>query len=379
MKNLIVQKYVQGILDKADVTLNGNKLHDIKLFDERALKRIVTDGSLGLGETYMEGWWDCEHLDELSYMLCSAAIDREVKVNFAHLMYNLFSKVFNYQSKQLAKQVADKHYDLDNHLFELMLGQTMAYSCAYWKDANDLNSAQIAKYELICKKLHLSSQDTLLDIGCGWGGLAAYAAENYGCKVVGVSIASNQISYAKTKFKHLPIEFYNADYRDISIYNPTHMQFTKVVSVGAFEHIGHKNYLTFLNLMKQQLNDNGLFLLHTIGSNETVTTADRWINKYIFPNGALPSMVQLSNSIETSFIVEDWHNFGSYYDKTLIAWNQNFEKNWDSLKSRYDIQFYRMWRYYLLMCAGMFRSRTAQVWQVMMSKTGVKGGYESVR
>lgn len=379
MKIVTVQKYIQRLLDKADITLNGNKLHDIKLLDERALKRIITDGSLGLGETYMEGWWECEHLDELSYKLCTAAMDKELKINFFQFLYNLSTKLFNHQSKKLAKQVANKHYDLDNHLFELMLGKSMAYSCAYWKNANDLNSAQMAKYELICKKLHLTSQDTVLDIGCGWGGLAAYAAEHYGCKVIGISIASNQISYAKERYKHLPIEFYTADYRDTSIYNPCQKQYSKLVSVGAFEHIGHKNYTTFLNLAKQQLSNQGIFLLHTIGSNETVTAADRWINKYIFPNGGLPSMRQLSIAMEKCFLVEDWHNFGIYYDKTLLAWNQNFENNWESIKSRFDTQFYRMWRYYLLMCAGMFRSRTAQVWQIVMSKSGIHGGYESIR
>lgn len=168
MKNITAQKYIQGVLDKADVTLNGNKHYDIKIIDERALKRILTDGGLGLGETYMEGWWDCERLDELSYQLCIAEIDKEVKTNFFHLMYKLSTKIFNYQNIKLSKQVAYKHYNLDNNLFELMLGKTMAYSCAYWKEANDLDAAQLAKCELVCKKLQLTSQDTLLDIGCGW-------------------------------------------------------------------------------------------------------------------------------------------------------------------------------------------------------------------
>ncbi|MBA2709208.1 MAG: class I SAM-dependent methyltransferase, partial [Tatlockia sp.] len=248
-----------------------------------------------------------------------------------------------------------------------------------WKDAKDLTSAQYAKYNLICRKLHLTNRDTLLDIGCGWGGLAAYAAENYGCQVVGLSIASEQIEYAKERYKHLPINFYAADYRDIASYNPQKREFNKLVSVGAFEHIGHKNHLNFLKIMKDQLCSDGLFLLHTIGSNETITTVDPWIDKYIFPHGSLPSMVQLTKAMEKNFLVEDWHNFGPDYDKTLLAWDKNFEKSWDALSSTYDIHFYRMWRYYLLMCAGMFRSRTAQLWQIVLSKSGVVGGYESVR
>lgn len=379
MRNLTVQKYVQKALEKADITINGSKPHDIILRDERALERIITDGSLGLGETYMEGWWDCDGLDALSYQLCKAEMHKEMKTNFFHFLYSLSSKFMNRQTVLRSKQVAQRHYNLDHHLFELMLGKSMAYSCGYWRNAHDLDSAQQAKYDLICKKIYLTEKDTVLDIGCGWGGFAAYAAENYGCKVVGISIASNQISYAKNHYGHLPVEFYSADYRHRHLYNPEKKQFTKMVSIGAFEHFGQKNYASFLQLMKEQLNDDGLFLLHTIGNNETVTTTDRWINKYIFPNGSLPSMIQLSNSLEAIFLVEDWHNFGAYYDDTLLAWNKNFEQHWDSIKSQFDLQFYRMWRYYLLMCAGMFRSRTAQVWQLVLSKSGVKDGYESVR
>ncbi len=379
MKNLIIQKYIQGILEKADITLNGSKPSDIKLLDNRALQRVARDGSLGLGEAYMAGWWDCERIDELSYKLCKATVDQNVKSNLFYTLYNWSTKFINYQSKRLAQQVAKKHYNLDNHLFELMLGESMAYSCGYWKEANDLTSAQYAKYDLICRKLHLTSQDTLLDIGCGWGGLAAYAAENYGCTVVGLSIAAKQIDYAKERYKHLPIDFYVADYRDTATYNPKQLEFTKLVSVGAFEHIGHKNHLNFLKIMRGQLRSDGLFLLHTIGSNETITTVDPWIDKYIFPHGSLPSMVQLTKAMEKNFLVEDWHNFGPDYDKTLLAWDQNFEKNWDALSSSYDREFYRMWRYYLLMCAGMFRSRTAQLWQIVLSKSGLIGGYESVR
>ncbi|MBA3535660.1 MAG: cyclopropane fatty acyl phospholipid synthase [Tatlockia sp.] len=379
MNNFLIQKYIQGILDKADITINGSKPYDIKLLDDRALERVARDGSLGLGEAYMAGWWDCERIDELSFRLCIAAVDKEVKFNLIQSLYNWSTKIINYQSKMRSEQVAQKHYNLDNQLFELMLGESMAYSCGYWKNANDLTSAQLAKYDLICRKLDLTSQDSLLDVGCGWGGLAAYAAEHYGCHVIGISIASKQIDYAKERYKHLPIDFYVADYRDTASYNPKQIEYNKLVSVGAFEHIGHKNHVNFLKLMNSQLRSDGLFLLHTIGSNETITTVDPWINKYIFPNGSLPSMVQLTQAMERNFLVEDWHNFGPDYDKTLLAWDKNFEKSWDSISSLYDMQFYRMWRYYLLMCAGMFRSRTAQLWQIVMSKSGVIGGYESVR
>jgi cyclopropane-fatty-acyl-phospholipid synthase len=379
MNNDRLKNYLQQAFEKADITLNGDAPHDIQIRDERAIQCIISNNSLGLGESYMEGWWDCEQLDALSYHLCRAAMDKEAGISLMDFLFNLSTRLFNFQNKQRAWQVAEKHYDLDNQLFQLMLDDTMAYSCGYWADATTLAEAQTAKYALICKKLHLTHQDILLDMGCGWGGLVAYAVEQYGCQAVGISIAENQISYAKARYGHLPIQFYKADYRDINRYNPGKISFTKLASVGAFEHIGYKNYAPFFSLMKQQLHPEGLFLLHTIGSNETVTTADRFIHKYIFPNGALPSMVQIAKSLESLFIVEDWHNFGADYDYTLLAWHQNFEKNWPLLKTRFDTRFYRMWRYYLLMCAGMFRARAAQLWQIVLSPDGMKGGYPRIR
>lgn len=379
MKNISINLFIESILNKAGIKLNGNQPQDIRIKDERALLKIARKGSLGLGESYMAGWWECDRIDELANQLCKANLETEVPMGIKQALFNLSSKLINYQNKYFSKQVAQKHYNLDNHLFELMLGPSMAYSCGYWKEAKDLDAAQYAKFDLICKKINLNENDKLLDIGCGWGGFAAYAAERYGCQVTGISIAAEQINYAKEQFKQLPIQFYCTDYRDIQNYNPNNERFSKIVSIGACEHIGHKNYENFFEIAKNQLDEEGLFLLHTIGSNITVTTVDPWIHKYIFPNGRLPSMLQLSKAIESRFIMEDWHNFGADYDKTLMAWNENFENHWDELKSHFDFEFYRMWRYYLLTCAGMFRSRTAQLWQLVLSKHGVKGGYESIR
>lgn len=379
MRKDAARNYVENILAMANVQFNGNRPWDIKIINERMPQRLLADGSLGLGESYMEGWWECKRLDELSYHLCLAKLEKKVQWNLLHFLSVLSAKIFNYQSKKLANQVASQHYDLNNQLFEAMLGPSMAYSCAYWRDAKDLTAAQLAKYELICKKLQLTSQDSLLDVGCGWGGLAAYAAEHYGCQVTAISIAEKQISYAKARFRSLPIQFYQADYRDCSCYNPRNKPFSKLVSVGFFEHVGPKNYRSFFQLMRQQLADEGLFLLHTIGSNETVTVSDPWSNRYIFPHGVLPSMKQITAALEPLFIVEDWHNFGIYYDKTLLAWHQNFISHWEELKPQFDRRFYRMWCYYLLMCAGMFRARMAQLWQIVLSKEGVASGYDSVR
>lgn len=278
-----------------------------------------------------------------------------------------------------AKTVAKKHYNLGNELFLPMLGDSMAYSCGYWRDAQTLDEAQFAKYDLICRKLELNEKDTLLDIGCGWGGLAAYAATNYGCKVVALSNSKQQIAYAKEKHKGLPIDFFITDYRDLKNYNASKKKFSKIASVGFFEHVGYKNYQLFFDLACHQLQDNGLFLLHTIGNNFTQTMTDPWINKYIFPHGMLPSMPQITSALEKYFIMEDWHNFGPDYDKTLMAWHHNFEAHWHEFKTNFDEEFYYMWRYYLLMCAGMFRARRAQLWQIVLSKPSCVMQYRSIR
>ena len=247
------------------------------------------------------------------------------------------------------------------------------YSCGYFKDTNDLNVAQEKKLDLVCKKLQLKSTDKVLDIGCGWGGFAKYAAEHYGCQVIGITLSKEQVSYAKEFTKGLPVEIELMDYRDIS------QQFDKIVSIGMFEHVGYKNYKKMLQIVRKHLNKDGLFLLHTIGKNKSTATVDQWIEKYIFPNSIVPGAKQITNAYDGLFIMEDWHNFGQYYDPTLMAWYKNFDKSWLNFKQKYGERFYKMFKYYLLSCAGAFRARDIQLWQVVLSPNGVSGGYESKR
>ena len=204
----------------------------------------------------------------------------------------------------------------------------------------------------------------MLDIGCGWGGFAKYAAENYSCHVTAVNISGEQLRYASEFCKGLPVHFENCDYRAVA------GRFDKIVSVGMFEHVGQKNYRTFMDVVHRCLKDGGIFLLHTIGSNTSRTGCDPWITKYIFPNGMLPSIVQITKAVEGLFVIEDWHNLGPHYDKTLMAWNDNFQQVWPKLQEKYDTRFKRMWEYYLLSCAGAFRARSNQVWQIVMTKAG---------
>lgn len=373
MKESKLKQAVQSILDLADVKINGDNPWDIQVHDDRFYQRVLAHGSLGLGESYMDGWWDCKKIDEFIYKILSSDLDKKVRFNMNIIFEFIKSSVSNMQRKSRAFIIGKKHYDIGNELYKNMLDKRMNYSCGYWKNASDLNKAQEAKLDLICKKLKLKAGMKVLDIGCGWGAFAKYAAEKYKVKVVGITVSKNQIDLARGICKGLPVEIRLQDYRDLN------EKFDAVVSIGMFEHVGYKNYGTFMKVVHKCLKDNGLFLLHTIGGNKSVIHTDPWIGKYIFPNSMLPSIKQIGKSVEGLFVMEDWHNFGADYDKTLMAWHDNFENNWDKLKGSYDERFYRMWKYYLLSCAGSFRYRKNQLWQIVFSKNGVEGGYESVR
>ncbi len=365
---------MQEILSPAGVAINGDKPWDMRIKDDRFYQRVLRDGSLGLGETYMDGWWESERLDDFFAKILPTQPEEKIKKNWG-LLLNIFGEVIlNPGRKSQAFHIGEKHYDKGNNLFQAMLDKRMVYSCAYWKDATDLDGAQEAKLDLICRKLGLKPGQRILDIGCGWGSLAKYAAEKYGVEATGITVSKEQAALAEDLCKGLPVEIRLLDYRDMDD------KFDHIVSVGMFEHVGHKNYRTYMEKAYNCLKDGGLFLLHTIGRDDlSSVTVDQWIGKYIFPNSLIPSMKQITAATEGLFIVEDVHNIGFDYDATIMSWVKNFDNNWDRLKGYYDGRFYRMWKYYLLSSAGSFRSRYLQVWQIVLSKKGVPGGYFSLR
>ena len=361
---------IEKILKSVDVEINGSRPWDLQVHDERFYARVLSGGSLALGESYMDGLWDCKALDQLSEKLLSGHLDKQVRASSPSFFLVLIRAwLLNPQSKKRAYIVGEKHYDVGNDLFLLMLDERMNYSCGYWRNAENLDQAQINKLDLICRKMHLRPGMNVLDIGCGWGGFAKYAAENYGVSVHGVTISKQQVEFAQDSCKGLNVSIELKDYRKLN------GQYDCIVSVGMFEHVGYKNYKKYMEVVHQCLKEDGLFLLHTIGRNNSRHATDPWINKYIFPNGMTPSAQQISVALEGLFVIEDWHNFGQDYDATLMSWNKNFQNNFDKLKDLYDDRFKRMWEYYLLMCAGTFRSRRNQLWQLVMSKGGLKGGY----
>jgi len=359
---------VEALLEKADVRLDGDRPWDIQLHNPATIDRALAAGNLGFGEAYMDGWWDCERLDELFYRLLASGIDEEVQP-LRLMLHSLRAKVLNLQTSRRAWQVGEAHYDLGNDFYEAMLDSRMTYSCGFWENARNLEEAQTAKLDIICRKLGLEPGMRVLDIGCGWGGFMEYAARHYGVECVGLTISREQAALARDRCAGLPVEVRGQDYRELF------ERFDRLVSIGMFEHVGRKNHREYMEVAARCLDDEGLFLLHSIGKKRTHTTPDAWIDRYIFPNGDLPSMGQVSTAVEDLFLIEDLHNFGADYDPTLMAWHENFEAAWPRFRDRYGERFHRMWRYYLLSCAGTFRARDNQLWQLVLSKRGVKGGY----
>jgi cyclopropane-fatty-acyl-phospholipid synthase len=372
-KDTKAKELIHRLLNKANIQINGDHPWDIQVHNEHFYWRVLRCGSLGLGESYMDGWWDCTQLDEFIARLLRAQLDRKITHRFHNLILQFINRLINFQTRRRALKVGRMHYDLGNDFYQLMLDKTLSYSCAYWPTALDLDQAQKNKLELICKKLELQKGMTLLDIGCGFGGLAEYAARNYGVEVLGITVSQQQEELARQRCQGLPITIKFQDYRDLK------GSFDRIVSVGMFEHVGFKNYDSYMQVVNRCLKSDGLFLLHCIGSNRTTFVPDPWILKYIFPNSILPSIQQIAAASESLFVMEDWHNFGADYDKTLMAWYHNFKNNWPAVAAQFGERFYRMWTYYLLSCAGAFRAREVELWQVVFSKFGMMGGYASYR
>jgi len=364
---------IEKLLAEADIRINGNRPWDVNVHDERFYRAVLRGGSLAFGESYMAGWWDSEAVDELIYRIFVHGLMSKIRFTPANVALYLGTLTRNVGRKSKAFEIGEKHYVSGNDLFERMLDKRLTYTCGYWRNAKDLNEAQEAKLDLVCWKLGLTSGQAVLDVGCGWGSFAKFAAEKYNAHVTGVTVSKEQVELGRELCRGLPVEFRLQDYRDIT------GNFDHIVSLGMFEHVGYKNYREYFCAMRDHLKDGGLFLLHTIGSNTSGTHTDPWISKYIFPNGMLPSIAQIGKAIEKKFIMEDWHNFGTDYDKTLMAWFKNFDSRWPEIASTYGNTFYRMWKFYLLSCAGSFRARHNELWQIVLSKHGVPGGYESVR
>jgi len=355
------RRKIESILAPADIRINGDRPWDLQVNDERLFGRVLAYGTLGAGEAYADGWWDVEALDELACRAMAAGMDRQLEA-WRLIGDVVLARIRNLQSPARAFQIGERHYDLGNDLFEAMLDRGMNYSCAYWADADNLDDAQQAKLDLVANKLMLEPDMRVLDIGCGWGGAARYFAEHYEVEVVGITVSEQQLLLGRDMVAGQPVELRLQDYRQLD------EVFDRIYSIGMFEHVGHKNYRTFFDVVGRCLDAGGLFLLHTIGTNASGAGLEPWSSRYIFPNGELPSLKQISEAAEGVLLLEDWHNFGLDYARTLKCWHANFESAWPELRKRYDERFRRTWRYYLLTCAGAFRARANQLWQCVWSR-----------
>jgi cyclopropane-fatty-acyl-phospholipid synthase len=364
MANQKSELIVRNLFELANVEVNGKNPWDIQVHNPQFFSRVLQETSLGLGESYMEGWWDCDALDDFFFRILMANLDSKVKGNWKMSLGVLNSRLFNLQTRSRALKVGKDVYDLGNDLYCAMLDKRLNYTCGYWKNADTLDEAQEAKLELVCQKIGLKPGMRVLEFGCGWGSFARYAAEKYGAQVVGLTISREQLTFAQEICKGLPVDLRFQDYRDVQ------GKFDAVISIGMFEHVGYKNYRTYMQVVDRCLNENGTALIHCIGNNQTAPIGEPWMIKYIFPNGMAPSIAQLGAAMEPQFVMEDWHNFGLHYVPTLLAWYANFEKAWPELKDQYGERFHRMWRYYLLFNAGAFQARAQQLWQIVFTRKG---------
>ncbi|MCD6201144.1 MAG: cyclopropane fatty acyl phospholipid synthase [Bacteroidales bacterium] len=358
------EKFIRSLLKDAEITVAGDKPWDIQVHDQRMYKRVLNGGMLAVGESYMDGWWDTPSLDEFINRVLRAKLDRKIKGDWKTILFLLRSKMFNMQTRGRSRKVGEEHYDLGNDLYRRMLDKRMNYTCAYWKNAKTLDEAQEAKLDLVCRKTELKPGMKVLELGCGWGSFAKYAAEKYGVHVTAYNISEEQVKLARELTRGLEVEILQKDYREAE------GKYDAVISIGIMEHVGYKNYHTYMEITDRCLKEDGVALIHTIGGNISTTHTNPWTDKYIFPNGMLPSVAQLSEAMEGLFVIEDLHNFGPDYDKTLMAWFGNFDKSWPELKDKYGERFYRMWKFYLLSAAGGFRSRSNQLWQIVMTRPG---------
>lgn len=364
MTRLSAEEVVRRLASDVGITIDGRLPWDLRVHDRRFYRRVLTDGSLGLGESYMEGWWDCDDLVELHCLIARGDAESRIRPSWRVLWHAGKARLVDLQSRRRASIVARSHYDVTVDHYSAMTDPWRTMSCGYWKDATTLAEAQEAKLDLVCRKLGLSSQDRVLDIGCGLGSLARYAATKYGCSVVGISIAGEQVRGLRELCIDLPVTVHHCDYRDVEIFAKDG-PFDKIVSLEMFEHVGVKNHREYFAVAHGCLRPGGLFLLQTVGANVSSHRNDPWFDKYIFPNGVVPSVRQIGAAIENLFVLEDWHSFGPDYVKTLSAWFENFDRHWPGSKGD---AFYRMWKYYLLSAAGGFKARRRQIWQILLSK-----------
>jgi cyclopropane-fatty-acyl-phospholipid synthase len=347
----------------------GEPVFKIKFNETLSFNEIRKSPQLKLGEAYMDSKIDIE-----------GSLKKLIEVGGQNVK-NLYNKIEEYKidkiintEKEISyseqEQGVREHYDIGNDFFSLWQDETMTYSCAYFKNENDpLKTAQMQKIDHILKKINLSEDEKLLDIGCGWGSLALRAAEKYNVKVVGITLSSEQEAEAKRRVKEKKlddkIEIRRQDFRDLAEENP---EFDKIVSVGMFEHVGQEYIPEYFECVNKMLKKGGLSLLHSITHLKEQPTHP-WLKKYIFPWGYIPSLREIVWELpEHSFHLLDVEDIGYHYSITAEKWLDNFEEVSDKVRDKFDERFERMWRLFLMGSTFTFRYAGTSVHQLLFSK-----------
>ena len=364
------QKYICG-------NPNQQKPIILKLLKENLKWKLIIDPEIEFPEAYMRNEIIIENasLKEFLMQLIKNLGRGEVSsASFISKKIFQFCRYFsNFNLPGKARKNVEHHYDIGGErgekLYDIFLDKMhRLYSCAYWKEnTKTLEDAQQNKIDHITKKLNIKKGDKILEVGCGWGGMAFEIAKKNNCEIMGISLSKNQINYCRNKAKELgldnQVKFELVDYREIS------GQFNKIYSVGMFEHVGKKFYNTFFKSMNKLLKEDGTFLLHTIGVVDKPTPPNKFINKYIFPGGICPSFSQIIEPIEkTGLIVADIETLIRHYDKTLESWLERFLDKKNLIKDLFDERFVKMWEFYLASCAAAFRYRDLAVFQLQIVK-----------
>lgn len=362
-------QYLMGkaFLEQADIQVEGSRPWDIKICHPGFFKCIMQQGLLGLGESYMDGWWECERLDIFVYKFLSGQLDEALPTHLHDILKFFSAKLLSIRSDENNSKRGHNDYEIGDDIFAIMLDSYMQYSCGCWRQATCLNEAQTAKLDMMCEKLQLTPGMRVLDIGCGWGGTAEYMARHYDVYVEGITDSTEQQKIAQARCEGLNVTIMLGDFRD-----PLDDQFDRIIALGTLQNIGLKSYKTFFEWVASCLRPDGFFLLQSIGSGQLVNHIGPWINKYIFPGGCLPSGEQIIHSTQPYLHIEDWINLGEDYDKTFMAWEKRINTAWPELRHHYSPKFKRMLDYYLCSCAGFLRARKLNMWEVVFSRNDAK-------
>ena len=338
----------------------------LRLKDEECVKKIISSGYLGFAESYMDKALEIVgDVQKLFRMGFSINFDECGLSLIEKLRFFIISLLNRDTLRRVPKNISH-HYDLGNEFYTLFLDKTMTYSCAYFNQENDsLKQAQLNKYEHISRKLMLTPGESLLDIGCGWGGMLIYAAQNCGINGVGITLSKKQHEYANQKIEELGLEdqikFIYKDYRQLN------GKFDKVISIGMFEHVGKKFIPIFIKKVSDLLKSKGLGLLHTIGK-DTPSPGDPWTLKYIFPGGYIPCLSEIVHEMgKNGFSILDVENLRQHYAKTLERWAENYEQNIEKVQAMFDEAFVRRWRLFLNGSIAGFRYGNTRLFQVLFS------------